>query len=312
MSFLCGPGAAAQDFDEGLRPGLPEKESSSENAQAWYWNPSYKYEEDNFQREYWQTRQQLGYSWRSEFVPFLEYVRTSFREQGILPVKDNAWGVGARGRLNNKHAYVMRALQHSFSQSVKEQTSFLVDLQSDWNSTWQTRVRAGREPLETAQALLSNLDQGFLETEVTANFWTRWHAYARGELGRLSDKNRLYSSDWQLSYDIPGLTGFQALVLYQFDNMKERRPQYYSPGRVKSYQAGLSYYGTPTEKTWVWGRYIPGYGKEQGVETWFVQVVDFNAGLEITEDFDLEFGLGWSRSPTYRSRTYKLKGNLEF
>ncbi len=303
---------AERPSDNPQVPHHPIQRTDAPGRPRLIWEPSYKYEEDNFDREYWQTVQRLGVKLGKGFAGFVEYLHASFREQTIQHVTEEAVGAGVRSTLLDQHKLQLKFLEHTFSDPVKRQTSWEAEADSQWTETLQTYLLVGREPADTAQALQSGIRQDYYETRIEWTPREQWHLSILGAHDRLIDRNRRYKTEWQLGRELPWVPGLQAVVLYSFDNMVDRRPEYYSPHRVKSYQAGLSYWGTPTPKTWVWGRYVPGYGKESGVESWLVHVLDLSAGIQLAPNWSLDASLSLSRSPTYRSRTYGITSTLRF
>jgi len=303
---------AERPSDTPQAPRHPTHHTDASGTSRVLWEPSYKYEEDNFDREYWQTVQRLGVELAKRVTGFIEYLHASFREQAIQHVTEEAVGAGVRSTLLDHHKLQLKFLEHTFSDPVDRQTSWEAKADSQWTETLQTSLLVGREPADTAQALQSGIRQDYYETRIEWTPREQWHLSVMGVHDRLIDRNRRYKTEWQLGRELPWVPGLQAVALYSFDNMIDRRPEYYSPHRVKSYQAGFSYWGTPTPKTWVWGRYVPGYGKESGVDSWFVHVLDLSAGIQLTPNWSLNASLGLSRSPTYRSRTYVLASTLRF
>lgn len=270
------------------------------------WEPSFWFEEDNFDREHWRFEQEGRVSAGESTTLFMRHARARYREEGIEPVSDDALGGGLRHRFGRRQSLLLEGISHNFSDELSSIPSVRVGLDSDWMTSFRTQFEAGREPAETAQALRAGIRQSYAQLRGRWKPDERWTFHAFGRFTGLSDRNHRYETEAQAAYALDWVPGLQAVYLFTTDNMVERHPEYYSPHRLRQHQLGLEYYGKPTPKSWIWGRYLPGYGEEQGAASWNIHAVALSGGLQITELFSLNGSFEWNKTPTYRSSAVRI------
>lgn len=275
------------------------------------WEPGFWYEEDNFDREHWRVDQQAGFKLGEAADGFVRYSRVRFYEKGFESVTDDAVGAGFTRRFPGQ-TVAMEGTSHNFSDELSSIPGFRLALDSEWTQWLKTLFEAGRKPAETAQALRAGVRQHHAQLRGQWKPAERWTLQLFERYTSLSDRNHRYETEAQLGYAFARVPGLQAVYLFTGDNMVERSPAYYSPHRLKQHQAGLEYYGQPTTKSWVWSRYLTGYGKEQGVEAQASHSVGLSGGLQLTRRLSFNTSFEWSKSPTYRSTAFRCRFIFRF
>ena len=298
---------ADQALTFGDTPDLQTLKSSLDTQRRFTWNPSFVYQEDNRTRKNWIFDQTLS-NWGVGNARWtLEHIRAFYQEQGTPNVTQNAVGVGSAVRLGLFHTLDAHLLGQ-FLSGQSDQTTYTASggMRSQWTDQWATAVEGGRSLYDTATALNAGITQRYARGSVS---WVQegpWEMKTKGKWASLTDGNRFYDGEFELTRKLIPETDFRAGYHLETEHMQFISPDYYSPQHFIAHQAVLQF-STPVPPGFYFDlRYLPGYGKEDTTQGEFINDVEMSLQIPLGKQTVLTPEIWISQTPTYHRDSYSI------
>jgi hypothetical protein len=138
-----------------------------------------------------------------------------------------------------------------------------------------------------------------------------WRLTPQIRLSRLSDENRRFTAQADLSRELFRRRSLRAIYRFIYDDMKDVSPRYYSPQDLVEHHLGLEF-SPRLQYVDPFIRYLPGYGKENGVDSGFIQQVEAGFPLKLGADTTVGPYFSYVRTPSYRRNSYSLVATHRF
>ena len=286
---------------------LQSLKSSIDTQKRFIWNPTFIYQEDNRQDKDWIFHQTLATWSMGNARWILHHLRGSYEGPATTDVTQNAVGAATAIRLGLFHTLDARLLGQFLSgQSDKTTYTTAAGLRSQWTDQWATAVEAGRSLADTAAALNDGIAQRYVHASVS---WIQdgpWLMKSQAKLGDFTDSNRLYDGQFELTRQLFIETDFRVGYHFEIENMKDISPDYYSPQHLIVHHAVFQFSTRLPPGFYFDLRYLPGYGKEDGANSQFVNDLELSMPVPLGKQTMLTPEIWLSRTPIYHRDSYSV------
>jgi len=298
---------AEQASTFGDTPDLQSLKSSIETQERFIWNPSLVFQEDNRNRSDWIFHQTLSTWSLGNARWILHQLRGSYQEQGTADVTQDAVGAAMAIRLGLFHTLDARLLGQFLSgQSDKTTYTTSAGLRSQWTDQWATALEAGRSLSDTASALNAGISQRYVHASATWIQEGPWQMKSQGKVGDLSDNNRQYDAQFELTRRLFVETDFRTGYHFETENMRNISPDYYSPQHLIVHHAVFQFSARLPPGFYFDMRYLPGYGKEDNSTGQFVNDMELSMPVPLGKQTMLTPEIWLSRTPNYHKDSYSV------
>jgi hypothetical protein len=298
---------AEQASTFGDTPELQSLKSSIDTQERFIWNPSFIYQEDNRDDKNWIFHQTLSTWSLGDAKWILHHLRGFYQGPATANVTQDAVGAATAIRLGLFHTLDARLLGQFLSgQSDRTTYSASAGLRSQWTDQWATALEAGRSLSDTAAALNAGIAQRYVHASATWIQEDSWQMKSQAKLGDFSDSNRLYDGQFELTRRLFVETDFRAGYLFEAESMRDISPDYYSPQHLIVHHAVFQFSTQLPPGFHFDLRYLPGYGKEDGSQTEFVNDLELSMPVPLGKQTMLTPEIWLSRTPLYHKDSYSV------
>lgn len=297
---LARQSAALEDRPE-TRQFLKDLDGENRNA----WSPSFRYQEDNQDRDSWLFEQTLGNANLGPVKTSLIHHYGRYFERNAPTATDHGGGLSFLLPLGRDHRFLLDSEYHAMTEGPANDTwSSVGRLRSVWHKGWETELWGGRDIYDSARAINANTIDQFAGLAATWRQKDAWKMIFTGRRGWISDGNlRVGASGeigrrlWKSPFSLVGRT--------EYDDVKTPTTIYYTPQQLLLYQAGMDFEMAQTPRWILNVRYLPGIGKEN--PTKWETVHDVQAGLNYQlGKVIVNPAFYFRKTPIYRGNTYFL------
>ncbi|MDD5656897.1 MAG: tetratricopeptide repeat protein [Elusimicrobia bacterium] len=267
------------------------------------WVPGFVYERDNQGRRNWLFDQTIDVGRAGPVKWSLRHQRGEFMRDGSPAIADNAGGVAVEGSAGLFQRASAEALFHALAGPARDAYSLWGGLESKWRDGFETRLQAGRSIYGTAEALARDIAVAYGDARAR---WNQaegpWKAEVRGRLGSLSDGNRRATAELELSRQAFAADSGRLRGVYRltFDDMKDERPEYYSPRRVRANALGFELSARLRDRLELKTRYLPSFVQERGAGDGFSHNVSAELSWRIRDRWSATPSYEYYATPSYR------------
>ncbi len=296
-------GEAMEALGDGKIPKTPDP-VLSENRPVF--NMGGDYFSDTEHRRFWTFQESFAPGYIKNIRLRAIHRQSVLKERDVPTVTGTGLGVGLGTSLGLYHSLDLEGVGYHFSPDIGAGSALSATLVSQWWDLLRSEIGVNREPVYGAKALNQNIYQRSTDFSLVWDTGEAWAGSFRGVYSDLSDSNRRLTSNVEFSRPFFSWAYPRVVVRFLTNDTKNVSPLYYSPSHLVENNLGLMVSDRFENHFTAMARYLPGFGKEVGSGTRFIQNINFELTGEWNDTTLVKFGFLYNQTPSYCSRDFSL------